>query len=199
MSNLKTPMSLSREASGYFFLMNTLTIGTDIFKELFTPEEIQSRVKAIAREIEQDMAGETPILMGVMKGALIFLTDVLREIQAVDVEVDYVRLKSYGNNEVSSGTVEMVHAPSSVLAGRDVVIVEDIIDSGQTMNFLRPKILEAGAKSVRVATLLYKSEVARLNTPAEYIGFSIPNNFVIGYGLDYRQLKRNLRSIYYKV
>jgi hypoxanthine phosphoribosyltransferase len=93
----------------------------------------------------------------------------------------------------------MVHAPSSVLAGRDVVIVEDIIDSGQTMNFLRPKILEAGAKSVRVATLLYKSEVARLNTPAEYIGFSIPNNFVIGYGLDYRQLKRNLRSIYYKV
>jgi hypoxanthine phosphoribosyltransferase len=179
--------------------MNTLTIGTDIFKELFTPEEIQSRVKAIAREIEQDMAGETPILMGVMKGALIFLTDVLREIQAVDVEVDYVRLKSYGNNEVSSGTVEMVHAPSSVLAGRDVVIVEDIIDSGQTMNFLRPKILEAGAKSVRVATLLYKSEVARLNTPAEYIGFSIPNNFVIGYGLDYRQLKRNLRSIYYKV
>lgn len=192
-------MSLSREASGYFFLMNTLTIGTDIFKELFTPEEIQSRVKAIAREIEQDMAGETPILMGVMKGALIFLTDVLREIQAVDVEVDYVRLKSYGNNEVSSGTVEMVHAPSSVLAGRDVVIVEDIIDSGQTMNFLRPKILEAGAKSVRVATLLYKSEVARLNTPAEYIGFSIPNNFVIGYGLDYRQLKRNLRSIYYKV
>ncbi len=178
--------------------MNTLHSDGTVFKELYTETIIKDRIKELAIEIERDLSGSTPVVLAVMKGAVIFLADLVREIQTIDLEIDYVRVKSYGNEEVSSGTVELIQAPGVSLAGRDVVIVEDIVDSGQTIHFLRQHVEDAGAKSVRVATLLFKHECFKFSTPIEYIGFSIPNNFVIGYGLDHKQLKRNLPSIYSK-
>ncbi len=178
--------------------MDTLKIDQNLFAEAYSAAAIGERIREIARSIEQDLPGSTPVMLGVMKGAVIFLADLVRAITALDLEIDYVQIKSYGNEEVSSGKIELVQAPGLPLAGRDVIIVEDIIDSGQTVNFLREYVMKQGAASVRVATLLYKQESAKLDVPAEYIGFSIPNNFVIGYGLDYKQLKRNLPSIYSK-
>ncbi len=191
-------MSLHKRHRGIFLPMDTLKIDQAVFKEIYSNATILERIKDLALQIERDLPGSTPVMLGVMKGSVIFLADLVRAVTAIDLEIDYVRVKSYGNEEASSGTIELVQEPGIPLMDRDVVVVEDIVDSGQTVNFLRRYLSDQGAKSVRVATLLYKHESAKLDVPVEYVGFSIPNNFVIGYGLDYKQLKRNLPSIYSK-
>ncbi len=177
---------------------NILTLDNGTF-EVFLPEaEILNRLKIMASEIERDLAGKQPIFICVMNGALIFFTDLIREIKTIDLETESIRLSSYGNSEVSSGQVQVLQSIKTPLTGRDIVIVEDIIDSGRSMKFLRELLLKENPASLRIATLLWKQTSAHIDFPIDYIGFTIPDHFVIGYGLDYKQVKRNLKSIYIK-
>ena len=163
-------------------------------RELISEADIQNRVGEIAGEISKDYADRTPILVGILNGSFIFLADLVREL-AIDSEVDFMKVSSYDGHE-STGTVHLVKDISAEITGRDVIIVEDIIDSGLTINFLVHRIKETAPSSVAVATLLFKKEVAQLNFRPDYVGFEIPPNYVVGYGLDHDQKMRNLKAIH---
>lgn len=178
--------------------MQTITIDNEVFEEIFSAEQIALRVQELGREIEQDLAGETPIVMSVLKGGVVFAADLARAIRTIDVELDFVRLTSYGNGETSSGTVVFAMPPSIPVSGRTVIVVEDIIDSGRSMHFLLEYLQKEGVAKIVVCSLLHKPESMVVNVPINYVGFVIPNRFVIGYGLDYKQFKRNIPSIYAK-
>ncbi len=175
-----------------------LTLDNGIFKVFLSEAEILHRLKIMASEMERDLAGKQPVFICVMNGALIFFTDLIREIKTIDLETESIRLSSYGNGEVSSGEVLVLQPIKTPLTGRDIVIVEDIIDSGRSMKFLRELLLKENPASLRIATLLWKQTSAHIDFPIDYVGFTIPDHFVIGYGLDYKQTKRNLRDIYSK-
>ena len=132
--------------------------------------------------------------MGILNGSFIFLADLIRELD-INSEVDFMKLSSYDRDE-STGTVNLIKDISSEIEGRDVIIVEDIIDSGLTINFIIDHLNSSLASSVSVATLLFKKEVAQLNFKPEYIGFEIPSGYVVGYGLDYCDRMRNLKAIH---
>jgi hypoxanthine phosphoribosyltransferase len=136
--------------------------------------------------------------MSVLKGGVVFAADLARAIRTIDVELDFVRLTSYGNGETSSGTVVFAMPPSIPVSGRTVIVVEDIIDSGRSMHFLLEYLQKEGVAKIVVCSLLHKPESMVVNVPINYVGFVIPNRFVIGYGLDYKQFKRNIPSIYAK-
>ncbi len=163
-------------------------------RELISEADIQNRVREIAGEISKDYADRTPIFVGILNGSFIFLADLVREL-AIDSEVDFMKVSSYDGHE-STGTVHLVKDISAEITGRDVIIVEDIIDSGLTINFLVHRIKETAPSSVAVATLLFKKEVAQLNFRPDYVGFEIPPDYVVGYGLDHDQKMRNLKAIH---
>ena len=158
---------------------------------------IQARVAEMGRQIAADYADadQPPILIGVLNGAFVFTADLLRAIPA-DVEVDFYKLSSYGEQKVSSGEVTEQKVASADLTGRHVVVVEDIVDTGLSMRFVLDKIEALGPASLRAATLLRKPTAAKVDVDVAYVGFDIDNLFVIGYGLDYGQLARNLRAVY---
>ncbi|ACF13926.1 hypoxanthine phosphoribosyltransferase [Chloroherpeton thalassium ATCC 35110] len=171
-------------------------IGDEPFQLLFSESEIQSRVRQMALEIEKDYAGKSPIFVGVLNGAFIFMGDLIRQIQGVDLEIDFYKLSSYGKEKASAGQVQLLKSVDTKLAGRDVIVVEDIVDSGLSVSYIREAILAHSPKSLRFCALLFKESVADLDFIIDYVGFRIPKQFVIGYGLDYKQLKRNLPAIY---
>lgn len=183
--------------------MNSVTNNFDEFVvvnnerfKIFIPEnEIQKRVAELAAEINKDFANKTPIFIGVLNGAFIFFSDLIRQI-TVDCEVDFLKLSSYGDAKISSGNVKLLKDLNCQVEGRDIIIVEDIIDSGLSIEFIKRLITKQNPRSFAVVTLLYKSDCVKIDFGVDYIGFSIPNHFVIGYGLDYAQKARNLRSIY---
>ncbi len=161
---------------------------------LISEEKIRARVKELAAKISNDYKGKIPIIIGVLNGSFIFFADLFRELD-LDAEVDFIKISSYQNKTKSSGTVRLLKDISCDITGRDVLVVEDIIDTGLSMKFLKRRMEESGTSSVRFVTLLTK-EYTKTPEPIDYIGFTVPDKYVVGYGLDLAQNLRNLKAIY---
>jgi hypoxanthine phosphoribosyltransferase len=166
----------------------------DLSDTLFTQEQIHAKIAELARRIEQDYAGEKLLLVGVLRGAVMVMADLAREL-ALPIEMDWMAVSSYGSGTQSSGVVRILKDLDTDLTGRKVLIVEDIIDSGLTLSWLRGNLESRGAASVEICALLRKPDAAKVDVDVAYVGFDIPNAFVIGYGLDYNEKYRNLRGI----
>ncbi|SKB07904.1 hypoxanthine phosphoribosyltransferase [Aeromicrobium choanae] len=165
----------------------------DLTQTLFTEEQIKARLAEMARQIEADYEGRDVLLVGVLKGAVMVMADLSRELNR-HVEIDWMAVSSYAGTK-SSGVVRILKDLDTDLDGRHVLIVEDIIDTGLTLSWLVANLKSRGPASVEIATLLRKPEALEMPVDVRYVGFDIPNAFVIGYGLDYDEKYRNLRSI----
>ncbi len=161
---------------------------------LFTQAQIAERVREIGRQISQEYAGESIVLIGVLKGAAIFLADLARAI-TVDNTFDFVAVSSYGRARVSSGAVKLIKDIDNPIEGKHVILVEDILDTGLTLSYLRGLMLQHRPASLKIATCLDKPERRLVPIEADYVAFSIPNRFVIGYGMDYAEVYRNIADI----
>ncbi len=161
---------------------------------LYTREQIAARVAEIGAEITRDLNGEKLVMVGVLKGAAPFLADLARAVQ-VDATFDFVAVSSYGKGQRSSGAVKVIKDLDESVEGKNVLIVEDILDTGLTLSYLRKIILQHRPRSLRIAALLDKPSRRIEKIEADYVGFSIPNLFVIGYGMDYAERYRNLPDI----
>jgi hypoxanthine phosphoribosyltransferase len=161
---------------------------------LFTRQQIAERVAEMGAQITQDLNGEKLVMVGVLKGAAPFLADLSRAIQA-DATFDFVAVSSYGKGQRTSGAVKLIKDLDEPIEGKNVLIVEDILDTGLTLAFLRKLFLQHHPKSLRIAALLDKPSRRIERIEADYVGFSIPNLFVIGYGMDYAERYRNLPDI----
>jgi hypoxanthine phosphoribosyltransferase len=161
---------------------------------LISEDKIQSRIKEIAENLSKKFNDEVPILIGVLNGSFIFMSDLMRNM-TIDCEMDFIKMSSYAGKE-SVGTVTLLKDISANITGRHVIVVEDIIDSGLTIKFLRDRLQGAKPKSVTIVTLLLKPDIANLDFKVDYVGFEIPPEFVVGYGLDYDQKLRHLPEIY---
>ena len=162
-------------------------------KMLLSESEIKKRVKELADIISKDYKDKTPIFIGILNGSYVFMADLLREL-SINTEVDFVKIRSY-EGDSSTGTIKFRKDISADIDDRDIIIVEDIVDSGFTINFLVNRLKESGPKSVSVATILFKKEVAKLDFEIDYVGFEIPPEFVVGYGLDHDEKYRNLKDV----
>ncbi|HVK39264.1 MAG TPA: hypoxanthine phosphoribosyltransferase [Candidatus Kapabacteria bacterium] len=158
-------------------------------------EVIAGRIAELGAELTEAYAGRLPLLVGVLNGAAPFHADLARAME-IPLTVDFLRVGSYGNGMSSSGTLDFTAECSTLIAGRNVIIVEDIVDTGRTIRRLREYFAGRGAASVAVAAMLYKQEADLIGIRPEYVGFTIPDRFVVGFGLDYRQEGRNLRHVY---
>jgi len=158
---------------------------------LIDADELAARVAELGRQIGEDYAGREPVLVGILTGAVIFLADLMRAIPG-PVQCDFMAVSSYGATSRSSGVVKITADLSASVEGRDVVVVEDIIDTGRTIGYLRRNLETRHPRSVRVCALLDKIERREVPVELEYVGFTIPNEFVVGYGLDFAGLYRNL-------
>src|SRR4051812_43756504 len=158
---------------------------------LVQPDELQHRIRQLGEEISRDYAGHELLLIGVLKGAVFFLADLMRQID-VPCEVDFMAVSSYGSSTDSSGVVRILKDLDAPLEGRHVLIVEDIVDSGLTLQYLMRTLQTRGPASLAVCALLTKPERRKAEVPARYVGFEIPDRFAIGYGLDYAERYRNL-------
>jgi hypoxanthine phosphoribosyltransferase len=161
---------------------------------LIPAEDLRARVDELGRQIRSDYAGRTPILVGVLKGAVVFLADLMRAIDA-PCECDFIALSSYGASTRSSGIVELTKDLSVPIEGRDVLIVEDIVDTGRTLTYLLRNLETRQPRTVRVSALLDKVSRREVPVALDYVGFTIPDEFVVGYGLDFAGLYRNLPYI----
>lgn len=163
----------------------------DIEKILYTEEELSRRVKELGAQIAADYAGRQPMLISVLRGSYIFMADLTRAID-LDVTVDFMAVSSYGAGTVSSGQVEIKKDLSDSIEGRDLIIVEDILDSGNTLYYLMDVLRARRPASIRVCALMDKPERRTKPITADYAGFTIPDAFIVGYGLDYAERYRNL-------
>ncbi len=154
-------------------------------------EALTRRVKELGAEISRDYEGRDLVMVGVLKGAVIFIADLMREL-TVPCEIDFMAVSSYGSSTDSSGVVRILKDLEAPIEGRDVLIVEDIIDSGLTLHYLIKNLKARSPRSLEVCALLTKPERRRVDLPTRYVGFEIPNRFAIGYGLDHAQQYRNL-------
>jgi hypoxanthine phosphoribosyltransferase len=161
---------------------------------LFSKEQIAERVRALGKEISEEYAGQSIVLIGVLKGAAIFLADLARSIE-VDNTFDFVAVSSYGRARVSSGAVKLIKDIDNPIEGKHVILVEDILDTGLTLSFLRKLLLQHHPRALKLAALLDKPERRIQPIEADYVGFKIPNHFVIGYGMDFAERYRNLPDI----
>lgn len=161
---------------------------------LITQEEIAERVRELGQALSRDYAGKDPLLVGVLKGAVVFLADLMRAAD-IPLAADFIALSSYGSTTRSSGVVKITADLSISIEDRHVVIVEDIIDSGRTISYLKRNLQTRHPASLRVMALLDKVERREVDVELDYVGFTIPNEFVVGYGLDYHGLYRNLPCI----
>lgn len=162
----------------------------DLEKVLIDQAALQKRVQELGREISRDYAGRRPVLLGILKGSVIFLSDLLRNIN-LDCSVDFMGVTSYSGRS-STGAVRMLLDLRESAEGRDLIIVEDIMDSGLTLHYLLDNLRARNPRSLEVCALLDKPECRKVAVTAKYVGFRIPNEFVIGYGLDYNEKYRNL-------
>ena len=166
-----------------------------VMRLLFSEKEIQRRVSELAREISEDFSGREVLLIGILKGAFIFMADLARKM-TTPVKMDFVRLASYGSGTHSSGRVELTKDVETSLRGKDVLIVEDIIDSGITLRYLSQRLKARKPCSLKVVALLDKPARREVNFQADYVGFQVEDHFVVGYGLDCDEKYRNLPGIY---
>ena len=164
-------------------------------EEIISPNLVQKRVGEIGKEISEMYQDKVPIIIGVLNGAFLFMADLVRHLH-IQFEVDFIKIDSYGNNTKSSGTVRLLKDISADITGRHVIVVEDIVDTGLSLKFLKRRMEEASPKSLQFATFLYKPDVASPEIKIDWAGFNIDNRFVVGYGLDLKQIYRGLPGIY---
>lgn len=174
--------------------MDLADIRDDLKEELLTEAQLHERLEEIAREIERDYDGREILLVGVLRGAVMMMADLARTLKK-HVEMDWMAVSSYGSGTVSSGVVRILKDLDTDLTGRHVLIVEDIIDSGLTLSWLKANLESRGPASVEICTLLRKPEAAKVSIDVKYVGYDIPNKFVVGYGLDFAEKYRNLDCI----
>ena len=166
----------------------------DVLRVLLSEDEIREKVRELGGKITADYKNSNLMLVTVLKGAVVFLADLMRQID-VPAEIDFMVVSSYGSGVKSSGVVKIVTDLDVPLAGKDILIVEDILDSGLTLSYIKELLESRGPRSIRIATLLDKPSRRKVDLQADYIGFSVPDEFVIGYGLDYDEKYRNLPYI----
>ena len=166
----------------------------DVLRVLLSEDEIREKVRELGGKITADYKNSNLMLVTVLKGAVVFLADLMRQID-VPAEIDFMVVSSYGSGVKSSGVVKIVKDLDVPLAGKDILIVEDILDSGLTLSYINELLESRGPRSIRIATLLDKPSRRKVDLQADYIGFSVPDEFVIGYGLDYDEKYRNLPYI----
>lgn len=171
--------------------MDADDMGRDLEKVLLSQEQIAARIDELATQIDRDYAGKDVLLVGVLKGAVMVMADLARAMH-VSVEMDWMAVSSYGSGTKSSGVVRIIKDLDADLTGRHVLIVEDIVDSGLTLSWLVANLRSRGPATVEICALLRKPEAAKVEVEAKYVGFDIPSEFVVGYGLDYAERYRNL-------
>lgn len=176
-------------------LKNHIMVGDEKFIPFLTEDEIQKRIKELAKQLSEDFKGKIPVLIGVLNGSFLFMSDLIRYMNT-DIEIDFFKLSSYGDAKISSGRVKLLKELNCDVSGRDIIIVEDIVDSGLSINYIEELFSEKKPKSMKLVSLLVKPGSIKYDVKIDYIGFNIPDKFVLGYGLDYAQKYRNLRSIY---
>jgi hypoxanthine phosphoribosyltransferase len=174
--------------------VNSNDIAGELTTVLYTEAQIHARIAELARTIEADYEGDNPLLVGVLKGAVMVMADLARELR-MPLNMDWMAVSSYGAGTQSSGVVRILKDLDSDLSGRKVLIVEDIIDSGLTLSWLLANLRSRGAESVEICALFRKPDAAKVAVDVRYVGFEIPNEFVVGYGLDYAENYRNLRDV----
>ncbi len=170
------------------------SLAEDVERILIDADTLQARISELGRDIAETYAGQDLLLLAVLKGSVIFLADLMRAI-TIPNSVDFMAVSSYGAGVQSTGVVRIMKDLDAPIAGRNLLIVEDIIDSGHTLNYLVRTLQERNPATLRIVTLLDKPARREVNIPVDWVGFSIPNEFVIGYGLDYNELYRNLPYI----
>jgi len=169
-------------------------LGADLAHVLLTEEQIKARIGELADQIETDYAEKDLLLVGVLKGAVMVMADLARSLKR-SAEMDWMAVSSYGSGTKSSGVVRILKDLDADIAGRNVLLIEDVLDSGLTLSWLMRNLSSRGPASVEVFTLLRKPDAMKVELHARYVGFDIPNEFVVGYGLDYAQKYRNLRCV----
>jgi hypoxanthine phosphoribosyltransferase len=174
--------------------MEAVDLGADLQKVLVDEEALQSKVRELAVQIDADYAGRDLLLVGVLKGAVMLMADLSRALSS-EVEMDWMAVSSYGSGTKSSGVVRIMKDLDRDITGRHVLVVEDILDSGLTLSWLLRNLRSRGPASVEVLTMLRKPEAVKVEVDVRYVGFDIPNEFVVGYGLDYAEKYRNLRVV----
>lgn len=167
----------------------------DLERKLVSEAQIRAKVAELGRQISKDYAGQEILAIGILKGSIIFMADLVREID-IPVATDYMAVSSYGDATTSSGVVRILKDLDDSVAGRHLLIVEDIIDTGLTLNYLLDYLRGRNPASVKVCVLLDKPERRKVEIPIDYPGFTIPDEFAVGYGLDYRELYRNLPDVW---
>ena len=162
-----------------------------IKKILITPEEIRAKVKELGEQITEDYQGKELMLVGILKGAVVFMSELAQNID-MPIMIDFMAVSSYGKSSSSTGVVRIIKDLESSIEGKDILIIEDIIDSGLTLSYLVDNLEKRNANSVKICTLLDKPDRRRANVPVHYRGFTVPDEFIVGYGLDYAEQYRNL-------
>ncbi len=175
--------------------MDKIIVGNETFVPFLSEEKIQARIKEIALQLEEDYRNKVPVFIGILNGSFIFMSDLVKNYNS-DCEIDFFKLSSYGDAKISSGKVKLLKELNCDVNGRDLIIVEDIVDSGLSIKFMEELISGHNPASMKVVSLLVKPDSLKYDVKIDYIGFQIPSKFVIGYGLDYAQKYRNLKSIY---
>lgn len=173
----------------------TVICNNEQFDIFITEDQLKARIAELGAQLNKEYEGRTPIFIAVLNGSFIFFADLIREI-TIDCEIDFFKLSSYGDAKISSGNVRLLKDLNCQVTDRDIIIVEDIVDSGLSIDFIKKIILQQNPKSFAVVTLLYKKDAVKTHNHIDYVGFNIPNDFVIGYGLDYAQKARNLSAVY---
>ena len=166
----------------------------DILKVLYTEKQIAARIESLGMEMYEELKGKDPLFVSVLRGAFIFMADIVRACQ-VKCDVEFIAVSSYGNATSTSGAVQITHDIQQDITGRHIVVIEDILDSGNTLYFLKQYFLTKGAASITIVTLLDKPARREKAITADLSGFTVPDEFVVGYGLDYAQLYRNIPYI----
>ena len=174
--------------------MDLASVQSDIEKVIITEEQLQSRLKEVAKKIDEDYAGQDLLLVGVLKGAVMVMADLTRHMNR-HVEIDWMAVSSYGSGTKSSGVVRILKDLDRDITGRNVLIIEDIVDTGLTLDWLTNNLKSRGAGTVEIMTVLRKPDAAIVKVDVRYVGFDIPKDFVIGYGLDFNEKYRNLPFI----
>ena len=168
-----------------------MSMNDDILRVLYSEEELEAKCADLGAQISKDYEGKNLLLVSVLKGAVVFMTDLMRHI-TVPCSIDFMVVSSYGSGVKTSGVVKIVKDLDADLAGKDLLIVEDILDTGMTLHYLKQLLQDRNPNSIRIATLLDKPERRRAAVRADYVGYQVPDEFVVGYGLDYDEKYRNL-------
>ena len=169
-------------------------VENDLAEILYTEEQIHAKIAELSRRIEVDYAGEPVLLVGVLRGAVMVMADLAREL-TIPIEMDWMAVSSYGSGTQSSGVVRILKDLDTDISGRHVLIVDEIIDTGLTLMWLTSNLNSRNPASVEICTLLRKPDAQKMNIDPKYVGWDIPNEFVVGYGLDYNEKYRNLRDV----